>query len=129
MRRLEADVFNALIAQQDPSEEHPVGTAFIKDCEGPNALLKIQRRYESASRECLRSLNHLSALQGLRMSRAAAPHDLVPLPVPSDLLSPRPPIANAPRPITAAPPPQSLGPRPPKSGFVFDESTPPSWRL
>src|SRR5262245_15195000 len=47
MRRLEAEVLNALIDEQDPSEENPLGAAFIQDANGPNALQKIFRRHEA----------------------------------------------------------------------------------
>jgi len=112
MHRLETEVLNALINQQDPDEQNPVGAAYINDCAGPNALQKIFRRREAASREWLRSLKQLRELQALRFTVAPPP--------------------RAPRPHAPLAQPQATIPLPcpsdeapvPKFGFVFDESTP-----
>ena len=103
MRRLEAEVLNALMAQQDPDEEHPLGAAFIKDCEGPNALQKIHRRYESASRDWLRSLTQLRALQSLRIIN---PQPLITKSAGAPTPGPRPPAPKTP---PTAPPSSSCG--------------------
>ncbi len=120
MDRLENEVLNSLIAQQDESEENPLGAAFIKDCQGPNALQKIFRRREAAGRDWYRARKELRALQARRI--ASTPPD------PPAEARPRPSVPENP-----APPPDtkpfavSQTPRPKHQSF--DESTPPAWRL
>ncbi len=114
MDRLETEVLNALISQQDESEENPLGAAYIKDCAGPNALQKIFRRREAASRDWYRARKELRELQARRI--ASTPEPL-------------PAATEPPKPVSPPPPPT---PRPtPNPGKirVFDESTPPAWRL
>jgi hypothetical protein len=126
MHRLEAEVLNTLIARQDESEENPVGAAFVADCEGPNALQKIFRRREAAGREWSRALGELRRLQFERLAFSVPPPDrAVQPPVP------RSPAPNAPRLENHRPPdaPSRSTARPAKIGFVFDETTPPAWRL
>jgi hypothetical protein len=147
MHRLEAEVLNTLIARQDESEENPGGAAFIQDCEGPNALQKILRRREAAGREWYRALGELRRLQFERLASATLPVSafLPPLPEPQSRLStqpldrtarpqpssPRPLAPNAPRPENHRPPdtPSRSTATPGKFGFVFEETTPPAWRL
>jgi len=122
MNRLEAQVTNALIDHQDPDDPNPLGRAFIEDCRGANALQKIFRRREAASRDWYRALAHLRQLQFDRMA----------FPPPPPAVADR---ASAPVPIRAAVPPPNSTPQAldlhptTKIGFVFDESTPPAWRL
>src|SRR5579883_383817 len=73
MFRLEAQVFNALIAQMDDSEANPLGAAFIQDCKGPNALHQIFRRREAASRDWYRAFKELRLLQAHRATPAPPP--------------------------------------------------------
>jgi len=133
MHRLEAEVLNALIDEQDESEENPVGKAFIQDCQGPNALQKIFRCREAASREWYRALNELRDRQSHRIALAPALQ-------PTQTRTPAPQPASSahtpsPNPQVLTPGPQALtpcGPRPlapSKIGFVFDDRTPPAWRL
>ncbi len=68
MDRLETKVLNALISQQDESEENPLGVAYSKDCAGPNALQKIFRRREAAGREWFRARKELRDLQARRVA-------------------------------------------------------------
>jgi len=119
MSRLEAEAFNTLIAQQDGDVENPLGAAFLQDCQGPKALQQIFRRREAASREWYRAIAELRARQIRRI-------ELLP-PPPVEL---RPP---APAPVSLHPP-QTYNPVPPlpprgRIGFVFDQATPPAWRL
>ncbi len=119
MDRIENEVLNALISQQDESEENPLGAAYIKDCAGPNALHKIFRRREAASRDWYRAIKELRALQARRIASAPPP--------PAAEARPRPVVPENPAPL-----PLSAGPGPtPNPGKirVFDESTPPAWRL
>jgi hypothetical protein len=148
MHRLEAEVLNTLIARQDESEENPVGAAFVADCEGSNALQKIFRRREAAGREWYRALGELRRLQSERLAFSAPPPVRAvrpPLPEPGSQLSTqpqhyaadpqpsgaRPPVPNAPRPENHRPADAPSRPTagPAKIGFVFDETTPPAWRL
>jgi hypothetical protein len=147
MHRLEAEVLNTLIARQDESEENPFGAAFVADCQGSNALQKIFRRREAAGREWYRALSELRRLQFERLASAPLPVSayLPPLPEPESRLpmqpldraadarpSSSPPLApNAPRLENHRPPdgPSRSVARPAKIGFVFDETTPPAWRL
>ena len=136
MYRLEAEVFSILIAREDESVENPLGAAFIKDCEGPKALQKILRCREAASREWYRALAELRYRQSLRIAD----------PPPSPPVETEPPAPEAPAPMPdpnakvrashAPAPPQAPHPAPApaiaprgKIGFVFDERTPPAWRL
>jgi hypothetical protein len=136
MHRLEAEVLNTLIARQDESEENPVGATFIQDCERPNALQKIFRRREAAGREWSRALGELRRLQLERLAPAPLPVGAVlpPLPEPGSRLSMQPldraadPQPSGPRPHVPNGPSQPSV-RPAKIGFVFDETTPPAWRL
>jgi len=116
MYRLEAEVFNTLIAQLGESVENPLGAAFLKDCEGPRALQKIFRCREAASREWYRALAELRARQEERLA-VSAPEISAALAALAPALPP--PMPN--------PAPQ-LPPRG-KIGFAFDNSTPPAWRL
>ena len=130
MRRLEAQVFNTLIAQQDESEENPMGAAFIQDCKGPNALHQIFRRSEAASREWFRSSKDLRKLQAHRVVlappvRAAAPQPPTPRPQPPAPVPTTPAPGPQPQPAASAVPPPARA----RIGFVFDESTPQAWRL
>jgi hypothetical protein len=126
MHRLEAEVLNTLIARQDESEENPIGAAFIQDCEGPNALQKIFRRREAAGREWSRALAELRQLQFERLAFSAPP----PLRA-VQLPGPPPHAADAHHPENHRSPdaPSLSTARPAKIGFVFDETTPPAWRL
>ena len=132
MRRLEAEVTNALVAKLDDGEPHSFGAAFLKDSEGSNALQKIFRAREAASREWFRAIAELKERQFNRF--AAAPPPPVPArPQPRDI---QPPVSAAQRPVlelrAPVPTPRSAPPQPParpKIGFVFDESTPREWRL
>jgi len=116
MGRLEAEVFNTLIAQQDESVENPLGAAFLQDCQGPKALQKIFRCREAASREWYRAIAELRARQAGRLAVAA--------PEISEARAVSAPSLPPPMPS----PPPHLPPRG-KIGFVFDRSTPPAWRL
>ncbi len=118
MDRLESEVLNALIAQQAESQENPLAAAYIKDCQGPNALQKIFRRREAASREWYRALKELRALQARRI--AAEP------PTPPAEVRPLPVVSDTPTPVAAPRPPQT----PIRANTrAFDETTPPAWRL
>jgi hypothetical protein len=110
MRRLEAEVLNALIDQQDPSEENPLGAAFIQDAAGPNALQKIFRRHEAASRDWYRAIAQLRQLQAGRIAAA-----------------PQRPVAHA-EPRTGTPRQQvvTAQTRVSKIGFVLALSSPPA---
>jgi hypothetical protein len=119
MSRLEAEAFNTLIAQQDADVENPLGAAFLQDCQGPKALQQIFRRREAASREWYRALAELRARQALRIELLPPPSVELRTPAPSPL-SRHPPQTSNPAP--------ALPPRG-KIGFVFDEATPPAWRL
>ena len=128
MRRLETQVFNALIAQQDESEKNPLGAAFLQDCKGANALTQIFRRHEAAGREWFRATKELRQLQAQRIAiafqaarpiRPAAPQPPMPLPEPV-----RTPAPQSQPPAPTVPPPSRA-----KIGFVFDETTPPAWCL
>ncbi len=136
MFRLEAQVFNALIAQMDDSEANPLGAAFIQDCKGPNALRQIFRRREAASRDWYRAFKELRLLQAQRATPAPPP--------PSAPVRPAAPPPTPPQPETHAPrtaghapelrpqpPSPTLAPPPatPKIGFVLDDSMPLAWRL
>ncbi len=115
MDRLETEVLNALISQQDESEANPLGAAYIKDCAGPNALQKIFRRREAASRDWYRARKELRELQARRI--ASTPEPL-------------PAATENPKPVSPPPPPPTPRPTPnPSKIRVFDESTPPAWRL
>jgi len=120
MHRLETQVLNALIDQQDPEEQNPLGRAFIEDCAGANAIQKIFRRREAASRDWYRAITQLRQLQFDRMA--------FPPPQPAVAARPPAPARNLPPTLSPAPTP---GPAPTarKIGFVFDHSTPPAWRL
>ena len=124
MRRVEAEVFNALIAQQDDSQENPLGAAFIKDCQGPKALQQIFRCLEAASREWYRALAELRARQAERLAFASPP-----LPADSRHAIPEARASLAPARPPESPAPASQLPPRGKIGFVFDTSTPPAWRL
>jgi hypothetical protein len=63
MARLEAEVFDALLAE---AEDATPGAAFLADAAGPNALQKIYRRQQSAQREWYRARGELSRLQQAR---------------------------------------------------------------
>ncbi len=115
MDRLENEVLNTLIAQQDESQENPLAAAHIKDCQGPNALQKIFRRRESASREWYRALKELRQLQARRIATAPPP--------PPPEARPRVVIPESPTPVPVSPAPV------PSKARAFDESTPPAWRL
>ncbi len=123
MDRLENEVLNALIAQQDESEENPLGAAYIKDCAGPNALQKIFRRREAASREWYRARKELRELQARRIASRTDPPPAEARPVVAENPSPGPqptsfPPSDTPRPTAV-----------PGKTRAFDESTPPAWRL
>jgi hypothetical protein len=147
MHRLEAEVLKTLIARQEESEENPAGAAFVADCEGPNALQKIFRRREAAGREWSRALGELRRLQFERLASAQLPVGafLPPLPERESRLSTQP-LDRAAQPQLSGPPPAASNShllenyRPAdapsrstattaKIGFVFDETTPPAWRL
>jgi len=135
MRCLEAQVFNSLIAQLDESTGNPIGAAFLRDCEGPNALQKIFRRREAAGREWYRALNELRELQARRYELPPPPPAVCSRPP-----APQPESPSANQPLARALPPYPsedrlpstpTGLQPPtrKIGFVLDETTPPAWRL
>jgi hypothetical protein len=138
MSRLEAEVFNTLIAQLDEFGGAPSRRRLPARLRGSQCLQKIFRRREAAGRECQRALRDLRDLQARRFDFEFAPPEDLPLPE-----APRPVAAPQPRvPIPAFPSPEPQ-PQPPtpavepqlppaarhRIGFVFDESTPPSWRL
>jgi len=116
MGRLEAEVFNTLIAQQDESVENPLGAAFLQDCQGPKALQKIFRCREAASREWYRAIAELRARQAERLAAST--------PEISEAIAVLAPSLPPPMPLPSPQPPPSG-----KIGFVFDRSTPPAWRL
>jgi hypothetical protein len=66
MARLEAEVFNALLAD---AEDATPGAAFLADAAGPNALQKIYRRQQSAAREWHRARTELRRIQEQRALR------------------------------------------------------------
>ncbi len=125
MDRLENEVLNALMAQQDESEESPLGAAYIKDCQGPNALHKIFRRREAASREWYRARKELRDLQARRVASEPPPQPAVPQPLPALPENPAPVAEPTPFPASQTPPQQPT----PRKMRAFDESTPPAWRL
>jgi hypothetical protein len=73
MARLEAEVFHAFLSQSPDSSTSP-GAAFLNDASGPNALQKIYRRQQSASREWYRARIELRRLQEDRLHRSARRH-------------------------------------------------------
>ncbi len=125
MDRLENEVLNALISQQDESEENPLGAAFIKDCQGPNALQKIFRRREAAGREWFRARKELRDLQARRIASTPPdpPAEARLLPVVPEHTAPV--TEPTPLPVSQAPNQQPI----PRKIRAFDESTPPAWRL
>jgi hypothetical protein len=134
MDRLEAEVFQTLIAQQDESQKNALGAAFIKDCEGPKALQKIFRRHAAAGLDAYRATQELLALQADRIDdHPAHPAQALPasLQHPSPRLEPaRPattPHGSAGLPPASVPKPETSTPN--RNGFVFDKTTPPAWRL
>ena len=131
MSRLETEVLNSLIAEQDPSEPNPLGAAFLRDCQRPNALQKIFRRREAASREWYRALKELRDRQSNRVALSPRPAPISrPVAVPETEPEPITPIPATH--ASACPPTQSDAPpvrTAPRIGFVFDASTPPALRL
>jgi hypothetical protein len=71
MARLEAEVFDALLAE---AEDATAGAVFLADAAGPNALEKIYRRQQSAHREWYRARAELRRLQQAR--QCGRPPDL-----------------------------------------------------
>ncbi len=134
MDRLETAVFNAMIAQQDPEEPNPIGAAFLADCKGPNALQKLHRRREAASRDWYRAITQLRQIQYDRAfqppppARQGFPQASPPAPKPAAAFPhpPAQPPAPDARPERREPRPLAPGPRPLKIGFVLHESSAPA---
>jgi len=118
LRRVEAEVFNTLIAQLGEGVENPLGAAFLKDCQGPKALQQIFRCREAASREWYQAIRQLRELQSLRLASETPPASEF-----------RPSVPSVPEPAmrSASFTPEIRTAK--KIGFVFDGSTPPAWRL
>ena len=93
--RLEAQLFDTLLAQMDDPATATHAAAFIKDAAGPNVMGKLFRRQQAARRDFDKALAEIQRIRKLRaefevMAAIAPPPVAVPAPGPLPTPQPRP---------------------------------------
>jgi hypothetical protein len=147
-RLLESAAMNHLLQLVHEDSPVPLGEAFHRDCQGPNCLEKLARRYEAANRRWLRSNKLLKELQVQRVILQGSPDQHVPEeeepveaappPTPEPAAAPPQPQPQAVNPQTEPAPPKATKtepqatktePQATKKRGVLTGDEPPEWRL